>query len=139
MKKLKLYSLILVVLFQTRAFSLPRAFDCIPDSFYAGGFDFYQVRPTSGPLGEVFYRGIHFFQDTTPHGIKKGKPVQLSDKNLTFETTEKTIFFHSFNKAYEATQYPLEIPKNWNKGRITVRNKLFYNDLTADGVCYPIE
>ncbi|MCB0403770.1 MAG: hypothetical protein KDD51_03225 [Bdellovibrionales bacterium] len=132
-------SLILTVLFVTAAPSVasqsfPQDFTCTPDQYYSGGYDFYQITKTE-LYGETQFKGLQWWQKTSPHGIKTGKPTLTRTITLEAITESDRLRFTGF-ESFWGTKDDIVLPAEWNGQSVSVTSRLFENDMTFDdGTC----
>ncbi len=117
------------------ATNLPSGFECMPQNYYSGGYDFYQVRNLDPEATTAMIEGARYFQRTTPHGIKMGMPTleELVSLTATLDTSG-TVKVSGFRNSM-GDEDILLLPATWTGDALIVQSKLFHNDLISDGIC----
>ncbi|MCX6116658.1 MAG: hypothetical protein NT027_03890 [Proteobacteria bacterium] len=111
--------------------NIPIQFTCAPNQFYSGGYNFYQISRSI----DQQYAGIIWWQKTSPHGIKIGKPE--IQKSLILKVTEirESFYFEGFTSEWGESD-KITIPNNWKGEKIETTSSLFKNDMNFDdGYC----
>jgi hypothetical protein len=116
----------------------PSRIECVPEVFYSGGFDFYQIANLDPGSEAPQFEGRRFFQGTTPHGIKTGKPLLTAVVSLiTSRVGRGSIQVFGFENSMGQVD-TLLLPEAWTGEAIRLDSELFHNDLISDGICREI-